>query len=211
MSQPYTTGGFGDATGAPGLRPTTWDLAVTLPADALKKASRLLLVLGIVSLIAGAVAILLPIAASVTMTVFIGWLLMFHGVMSGIGALLSDDARGQKAWRALNALLSLLVGFYLVVLPLSGTITLTFLLSVWFFGTGVFSLVAAWQNRGRPGVGWAAVNGVLAVIAGLLIALSLPSSAAWAIGLVVGVYLIWWGTDALMASALLKRALRDRA
>ena len=34
---------------------------------------------------------------------------------------------------------------------------------------------------------------------------SLPSSAAWAIGLLVGIYMIWWGMDALIAAALLKR------
>jgi uncharacterized membrane protein HdeD (DUF308 family) len=211
MSRPYSTGGLRGATGADRFRPSTWDLASELPADALDKARRLLLILGILSLIAGVAAILVPIVASVTMTIFIGWLLMFFGVMSGIETFRSDDARGQKAWRALNAVLSVLIGFYLVALPLSGTITLTFLLSVWFFGTGVFSLVAAWQLRGRPGWGWAAVNGALAVIGGLLIALSLPASAAWAIGLVVGIYMIWWGIDALFASALLKRVIRDRA
>jgi uncharacterized membrane protein HdeD (DUF308 family) len=211
MSRPYSTGGLSGATGAGGLRPSTWDLATALPEDALTKARRLLLALGILSLIAGAAAILVPIVASVTMTIFIGWLLMLFGVMTAIETFRSDDARGQKAWRALNALLSFVVGFYLVALPLSGTITLTFLLSVWFFGTGVFSLLAAWQLRGRPGWGWAAANGVLAVIGGLLIALSLPASAAWAIGLVVGIYMIWWGIDALAASALLKRVSRDRA
>jgi uncharacterized membrane protein HdeD (DUF308 family) len=210
MSQPYPTGGLHGATGA-GLRPSTWDLATVLPEEALNRARRLLLALGILSLIAGAAAILVPLVASVTMTLFIGWLLMFFGVTGAIETFRSGDARGQKAWRALNAVLALAVGFYLVVLPLSGTITLTFLLSVWFFGTGVFSLLAAWQMRGRPGWGWAAANGVLAIIGGLLIALSLPASAAWAIGLVVGVYMIWWGTDALLASALLKRAIRDRA
>jgi uncharacterized membrane protein HdeD (DUF308 family) len=208
MSSQYTTGGF---SGTGGVRPSTWDLASTLPADALRKARRLLMVLGILSVIAGAAAIIVPIAASVTMTLFVGWLLMFYGVMTALETAMSDDARRQKAWRGLNALLSFLVGFYLVVLPLSGTITLTFLLSVWFFGTGVFSLLAAWQHRGQPGWGWAAINGALAVLGGLLIALSLPSSAAWAIGLVVGVYMIWWGMDALFASALLKRALEDRA
>jgi uncharacterized membrane protein HdeD (DUF308 family) len=55
------------------------------------------------------------------------------------------------------------------------------------------------------GIGWAALNGALAVVCGLLIALSLPASGAWAIGLTVGVYLVWWALDALMMASLLKR------
>jgi uncharacterized membrane protein HdeD (DUF308 family) len=48
-------------------------------------------------------------------------------------------------------------------------------------------------------------GGVLAIVLAVLIALDLPSSAEWAIGLIVGVNLIFWGTRALVAASLLKR------
>jgi uncharacterized membrane protein HdeD (DUF308 family) len=70
--------------------------------------------------------------------------------------------------------------------------------------------MAAWQHRDRPGAGWMTVNGLLSLALGVLIAANLPSSAGWAIGLLVGIYMIWWGIDALIAASLLKRVL-DRA
>ncbi|MGZ4250669.1 MAG: hypothetical protein ACXVUE_20495 [Solirubrobacteraceae bacterium] len=50
----------------------------------------------------------------------------------------------------------------------------------------------------------AALNGVLLIVLGFLIADSLPSSAAWAIGLLVGIDLIFWGVRSLVATRLLK-------
>ncbi|WP_445149538.1 HdeD family acid-resistance protein [Baekduia sp. Peel2402] len=176
-----------------------------LPPTEVKRARRWLIAVGIVATITGVVAIVVPIAASVTMTLFIGWLLMFWGVLGAVQAIRGPAPRSAKAWRMVDAVLALLIGFYLVVLPLSGTITLTFLLAVWFFGTGLLSLWSAWQHRHAGGVALTVVNGVLSLILGLLIAVNLPSSAAWAIGLLVGFYMLWWGTGALVAAFLTRR------
>jgi len=204
------TGGLG-APAAPSSTRRGLASASTLvghaPPDQLRKVRRILLVTGILALLAGVAAILVPIVASVTMTLFVGWMLMLYGIVSGFQAFTADVPGRTKAWRALNALLAVLVGLYLVALPLSGTITLTFLLAVWFFGTGLFSLTAAWQWRGRSETPWLAISGLLSVLLGILIAVSLPSSAAWAIGLLVGIQMIWWGIDALVAASVLRRML----
>jgi uncharacterized membrane protein HdeD (DUF308 family) len=144
------------------------------------------------------------------MTLFVGWLLMFWGALGAVQAIRGPASRSTKAWRMVNAVLALLVGFYLVVLPLSGTITLTFLLAVWFFGTGLLSLWFAWQHRHSDGVAVTAVDGVLSLVLGLLIAVSLPSAAAWAIGLLVGFYMLWWGSGALVAAFVTRRLRTER-
>jgi uncharacterized membrane protein HdeD (DUF308 family) len=192
-----------------GADPTTLGPAlVAAPPEELTRARRLLLAVGIIALIAGVVAIVVPIVASVTMTLFIGWLLMFWGVLSLVHAIRTPAPRSAKAWRIFQSVVAVIAGFYLVVLPLSGTITLTFLLSAWFFAGGVVSLIAAWQHRHEPGDWIGALDGVLMLILGLLIALSLPSSAAWAIGLLVGVYMLWWGSGALVTAHYIKRLMR---
>jgi uncharacterized membrane protein HdeD (DUF308 family) len=108
----------------------------------------------------------------------------------------------------LNALLTFVAGLLLVVAPHGGTLTLTFLLAAWFFATGVVLLASWWQQRGLPGAVLAGFNGAVALVLGLLIVLDLPSSADWAIGLLVGINLVLWGVRALYAATVLRRALR---
>ena len=106
--------------------------------------------------------------------------------------------------RGLEALITLVAGLYILVFPLSGTVSLTFVLAVWLLASGVLSFIYAAQRRSEPGSWTYMFGGVLSVILGLLIAVGLPSSAAWAIGLLVGVNLIFWGLRALVGAWLLK-------
>jgi uncharacterized membrane protein HdeD (DUF308 family) len=85
------------------------------------------------------------------------------------------------------------------------------MLAAWFFASAALHLYGAWQGRGMPGGALIAVNGVPALILGVLIAADLLSSAGWAIGLLVGVNLIFFGIRALVAAGLLKRALEPQA
>jgi putative NADH-flavin reductase len=118
-------------------------------------------------------------------------------------ALMASD----RAWeRALQALLTFVVGAYIVLFPGGGAISLTLLLVVWFVGTGGLQLVAARRLWGLPGAGIVLFNGVLSILLAVLIVANLPSSAAWAIGLLVGINLVFLGIRALLAAGMLKRA-----
>lgn len=181
----------------------------TLSDDDIRRVRRWLLITGVLSLLAGAAAITVPAVASVTITVFVGWVLVLAGVVMGSHAF-SLRAGGHRGLRVLDALLALVVGIYLVAFPLSGTVTLTFLLAVWFFGMGALGLIIAWQMRGRPGTGIVGLSGAISVALGVLVAADLPSSASWAIGLLVGINLILWGVRTLVAARLLKGALEVR-
>jgi uncharacterized membrane protein HdeD (DUF308 family) len=194
-----------------GARPDSLRAFVTaLPPAKRRSARRWLFAVGIVAVITGITAVVVPIAASVTMTLFVGWLLMFWGFLGAVQAIGGPAPRSTKAWRMINAVLSFLVGFYLVALPLNGTITLTFLLATWFFATGLLSLWSAWQHRHSRGVALTVLDGVTSLILGLLIAVNLPSSAAWAIGLLVGFYMLWWGSGALVTAFLISREQSTR-
>jgi uncharacterized membrane protein HdeD (DUF308 family) len=135
----------------------------------------------------------------VTAAIFVGWVLVASGIAVAIHAI-----SHRAPVRCIEALIALVAGFYLLVFPLHGTVTLTFVLAVWFFARGILTLLYAIQWRGTPGSWIYALGGTLCVILGFLIAASLPSSATWAIGLLVGVDLIFWGVRALVGSRLLK-------
>jgi len=121
-------------------------------------------------------------------------------------ALTRDQLGRARRWLIVAGSLALLVGVVSIAVPViaSVTVTLTFVLAVWFFASGVLSLAYALQWRGVPGWWLSALGGVCSVILGFLIAASLPSSAAWAIGLLVGINLVFWGVRALVSARLLK-------
>jgi uncharacterized membrane protein HdeD (DUF308 family) len=176
-----------------------------MPAEALARARRWLTVTAVLALIAGVVAIAVPVIASVTIALFIGWVLIFAGIVTGIHAFSQRPPR-RVAVSLVNAVLTFLVGLYIVIFPLSGTVTLTFMLALWFFASGALRLVAWWRGRGMPGAGMIGFNGALTLVLGILIVASLPSSAAWAIGLLVGINLFFWGLEGLALARLLKPA-----
>jgi uncharacterized membrane protein HdeD (DUF308 family) len=183
----------GDLGFESGMFGGSWD------SGQIRRARRWLVVAGALALITGFVAILVPAIASVTTTIFVGWILIAAAISIGMQAI-----SHRAPVRGLEALLAFAAGAYVLVFPLSGTVTLTFVLAVWFFANGVLSLSLAFQ-LGRGAAIWMyAISGLLAVIMGFLIVASLPSSAGWAIGLLLGINLIVWGVRALVGARLLK-------
>jgi uncharacterized membrane protein HdeD (DUF308 family) len=183
---------------------TAWFNDLHLSDTDIRKARRWLIVTGILAILGGVAAILVPPLATLTLTIFIGWILVYAGVVMAVHSW-TQRAAGRTWERALQALLTLVIGVYLVLFPGGGALSLTLLLVIWFVVSGGLQLAAARQLRGLPGAGWMLFGGVLAILLAVLIALDLPSSAEWAIGLLVGVNLLFWGTRALIAASLLKR------
>lgn len=205
MAQPRTER-FAHVDVAPAGMMTAWFNDLRLSDDDVRKARRWLTVTAVLALLGGAAAIVVPPVATLTMTIFIGWILVYSGVVMAIHTW-TQRAAGGTWERALQALLALVIGIYMVLFPGAGALSLTLLLVIWFVISGGLQLAAARQLRGLPGAGWMVFGGVLSIVLAVLIAVDLPSSAAWAIGLLVGVNLIFWGTRTLMAASLLKRVV----
>jgi uncharacterized membrane protein HdeD (DUF308 family) len=172
-------------------------------AEALRKGRRNLMIAGVLELILGAVAIIVPAVASVATAIFIGWVLVIGSGFYAWDAF-SVRHRGRMVLRLVLAVLTFAAGVYLLVAPLDGVFTLTVMLVIWFAATGTARLVMGLAELGVPGAGWLAASGLLSLLLAILIAVQLPSSAAWAIGLLVGINLVFSGA-ALIAVA---RALR---
>jgi uncharacterized membrane protein HdeD (DUF308 family) len=173
-------------------------------ADAIRRARPWLIVVGVLALINGIVAVAVPLIASVAITIFVGWVLLVAGIVAGVHAI-----SNRAALRGLEAMLTLVAGLYLLVFPLSGTVSLTFVLAIWLCGSGVLSLIAAARRRDAPDASMTAFGGAISIILGVLIAVELPSSAGWAIGLLVGINLIFWGVRALIGARALKQLLAE--
>jgi uncharacterized membrane protein HdeD (DUF308 family) len=170
--------------------------------EALRRGRRRLMIAGILALALGAVAIVVPAVASVGTAIFIGWILVFASGFQVADAI-AVRHRGRMVLRLLLAVLTFAAGLYLLVAPLRGVFTLTVMLVIWFVATGVARLVIGLTELGVPGAGMTALTGALKLLLGILIAEELPSSADWAIGLLVGVDLLFSGASLIaLARAL---------
>ncbi len=174
-------------------------------AEELKRTRRWLTITGVLSLLGGVVAIVLPNVASVATAIFIGWLLVFASALYVVDAFSTREGK-RIALRLLMAVLTFAAGLYLLVAPLDGTFTLTVMLVIWFVAIGVARIVIGISDRGTRGAGLLVLTGLLSLALGLLIALELPSSAAWAIGLIVGIDLAFWGAQMIAVAQILRPA-----
>jgi uncharacterized membrane protein HdeD (DUF308 family) len=168
---------------------------------------RAFLIEGIVLLILGVFAILIPNVATITVEVFIGWVLLLSGVVGLISTFRMRGAPGF-GWSLLSAVIAIAAGVILLAWPLSGVLSLTLILTAFLTIEGVASIMMALTHRHGFSARWALllVSGVIDLILAAMIFLGLPGTAAWAIGLLVGINMVFGGS-ALISMALQARSL----
>jgi uncharacterized membrane protein HdeD (DUF308 family) len=160
--------------------------------EGLRRSWKALMAVGVLAIFVGCVAIVVPAVASVGTAIFIGWLLMFVGAFL-IAAAFTAATIGSVLLRLIWAFLTFIVGLWLVVEPHNGTLTLTVVLGIYFLFMGLTRIAVAFADRGKPNAGLLGLSGFAGLAIGILVLAELPSSADWAIGLLVGIDLIFAG------------------
>ncbi|MES2750586.1 MAG: HdeD family acid-resistance protein [Pseudomonadota bacterium] len=173
--------------------------------EAVKANWKVFLIEGIVLVILGMAAIAIPQLAGVAVAIFLGWMFLLSGAL---GLYLTFTARAMPGfwWSLFSAVLAIAAGLVLLVQPIAGTLTLTIVVGAYFLTEGVVTIMYALEHRrelsGRWG--WMLAAGVLDLLVAAAIVTGLPGSAAWAIGLLVGINLVFGGTS-LIGMALAAR------
>jgi uncharacterized membrane protein HdeD (DUF308 family) len=171
----------------------------------LRRSWKGLMAVGVLAILVGCVAIVVPAVASVATAVFIGWILVIAGAFLIAGAFAAHSV-GSLILRLLWALLTVIVGLWLIVEPHNGTLTLTLVLGIYFLFMGITRIAVAFSSRGQQNAGLVGLSGFAGLLIGILVLVKFPSSADWAIGLLVGIDLIFAGWT-LTSVALLGRNL----
>jgi uncharacterized membrane protein HdeD (DUF308 family) len=166
-------------------------------SEAVKTHSLWFLILGSLMLIMGTTAIVFPLFATLTLELFIGWVLVINGV-AGIIHTFSIAKWKGFALSLLGALLSLGIGIIMLVYPLTGILSLTLLIAALFIVSGLFRMVLALQLRPLDHWGWILISGLLAFMLAILILLQWPEASGWILGLLVGIDLIFAGWTSIM-------------
>ena len=171
-------------------------------AQAVREHLSLVLIEGIVLVVLGVLAILVPMVATIAVAILIGWLILISGVVGLITTFMMRNAPGFW-WSLLSAILGIVAGIVLLGWPVLGAVSLTLLLIVFFTIEGVASIMYALEHK-RELTGrwtWMMVSGIVDLILAFIIVTGLPGTAAWALGLLVGINMLFGGTS-MIAMAL---------
>ena len=149
---------------------------------------------GILLVVLGILALLAPVMASVAATVFFGWILFLSGLLGLISTIRARRAPGVW-WSLVSALIGMAAGVLLLGWPVLGALSLTAVLIAFLFAEGIVSIMYALEHRnalsGRWG--WMLASGIIDVTLAVLLILGLPGTALWALGLILGINLIFGG------------------
>jgi uncharacterized membrane protein HdeD (DUF308 family) len=174
----------------------------------LRQSSNALMWAGILAIIIGIIAIAVPAFVSVSIAVLVGVLVIILAVSWLFAAVGSGATAGWKITGIVLSVLLLIGGLWILFNPIEATIGLTAVIAIVFIVMGIVRLVAAIGDTGAGGRGLLALGGVLAIVLGILIAADFPSSAAWAIGLLVGIQFLFDGIGLVLLSSALKGSLK---
>lgn len=178
---------------------------IGLDRDILRANRGWMTALGILWILLGIAAIVLPFAATLAVELVLGAIFIVGGVAQIIQAFRARGWRGALL-HGLGGLLAVVLGVLLLLFPAEGILTVTLVLAAFFIVDGVLRVISAFQHRGMAAWGWILVSGLLGIAVGALIWLGWPSTAAWALGLLVGIQLIFGGWSLVMLATAAGRA-----
>jgi uncharacterized membrane protein HdeD (DUF308 family) len=167
---------------------------------------RTLKIEGFVLLILGVLAIILPTLFTLGIEVLIGILLVVGGAVSIYRSYTLKGLPGSTMSLGMG-ILSVIVGVLFLGYPLHGMVALTVMLGVLFLIKGVAEISIALQHRHWVAWGWILFSGFVSILIALIILLALPQTATWALGLLVGVNMLFSGVWLLMLGSAIGKGI----
>lgn len=149
--------------------------------------------LGFIVILLGVAAIAAPLLTQLSMTIVAGWILIFAGIVRGVHAVMNRKEGGLLLGLGVSVL-TFIVGGLILNNPIPSVLTLTLLLAILFIVEGLILIVRGFSKRLEI-INWSTlvVNGFISGLLGVFILVNFPSSARWAIGLLLGIYLLLTG------------------
>ena len=173
--------------------------------DAIKTHSKMFMFEGVVLILFGLMAIALPVVSTLTIGLIVGAALLVGGVVQVVSSF--KHSRESGFWLSLVVgALAAIVGLLFLFDPSSGALSLTLLLIALFLAEGVTKIVAAIQMRDvLPNWGWTLVSGLVSVVLAGILWSGFPITAAWVLGLLVGINMVFFGVTLIVMAASAKK------
>ncbi len=185
-------------------------MTVQTPSDIFKEATGMSIGWAIAMIVMGLLAVLLPYATGIGVSLVVGWIIFFSGFVYLAYAFTAHSA-GAIIWRILIGIIYVVGGGYLAFHPGLALESLTLVMAAIFLLEGALEIVVFFQFRVLPGSGWILFDGIVTLLLAYVIWRPWPSSSTWAIGTLLGINLILSGFTRLIYSLAGRKALKAMA
>jgi uncharacterized membrane protein HdeD (DUF308 family) len=174
----------------------SFDAARDLVTRIVRDHWRLFLSEGIILVLLGLLAVVVPMVASLAVTILFGWLFLISGIV-GLASTFAMRRAPGFWWSLLSGVLGVVVGVWLLVEPVQGLVSLTYLLIAFFIIEGIATIMFAIDHRAALSGRWAwmLVSGIVDLFLAAVILAGLPGTVAWALGLIVGINMVFGGAS----------------
>jgi uncharacterized membrane protein HdeD (DUF308 family) len=160
--------------------------------ETVKRYSLWYLIQGILLVVAGVLALIYPLIASVAIVYLLAWILIMSGILQGIGLIGASNV--PHYWlQLISAVLAIIIGVLLLRAPDSGLLIMTVLLIVYFMVEGIAKVIFALTIRPFPNWGWVLASGLVGIVLSLILWASMPLSSEWVLGVLLGILLVCEG------------------
>ena len=174
-------------------------------AQAARQGGGSMTIFGVVTIVLGILAMMAPMLVGFSVAMLIGIILLAAGITRMFWAFKAETF-GRGALKFAIGGLTLLSGLVLLARPLFALGTLTVVLALYFIVDGFFEVIGAFQLKPANGWGWVLFGGLISLALGVMIWRQFPLSGAWAIGILVGVKLIFAGIMMVTVGSVVRSA-----
>ncbi|MEO8206399.1 MAG: DUF308 domain-containing protein [Chthoniobacterales bacterium] len=170
-----------------------------IPPAVMKQSRGWIIAEGILFILVGFIAISFPNIMTIVLEQFLGILFVIVGVFTLGGLIFNKGAKGHRLSAFLSGILSLVAGLVLLLHVAAGIAAITLILAILLLVEGIFSIIAALKGKGKiTGWFWLLLSGIASLVLAFMIYRHLPSSAAWILGLLYGINLLFSGFSFLL-------------
>ncbi|MCV2891897.1 HdeD family acid-resistance protein [Lentibacter sp. XHP0401] len=176
------------------------------PAALLARMHKGLFWAGVVMIVLGIAALVMPLVSSLIVEIMIGWLLTLSGAISVVGAFSLRSTR-LFLWELVAGLITFAVGLWMLFFPLQGLVALTILVAVMLILTGAAQFAFALWARSVSGWAWGILSALISIALGVYILFVLPEASAVILGVIVGIDFLSTGIAFVLISQSVRRGL----
>ncbi len=178
--------------------------------DIAKKGGKNMKMLGIITIILGLMAMLAPMLTGFSIFVMVGVIVVMSGLVRMYWAFQAGSLGKGILTFAIGGL-TLLCGIALLANPMFAAAVMTMILAFYLFLDGAFEISAALKRKPEAGWGWLMFGGVVSILLGFMIWRQFPLSGMWAIGIFLGVKLLFIGMSILNIGSTVSTVAKENS